>query len=141
LAITNTFEGAVFVSSATANGTLTQYVTNAIPTLDDADVNSVVEIYSNIPGLNTVLSQAIAVQGERRRPFSIFLKVRPILIWVVSHLHLPHLFLVGCFWKQEPQSMPSLLYPHSNSYHNALQGEFAIPPGGHGNDVAYYFNT
>jgi hypothetical protein len=52
------------VSNETTNGTLAQYVTNAIPTLNEEEVNRVVKIYSNIPGVVGVNAQSIAVQGE-----------------------------------------------------------------------------
>jgi len=63
LAITNTLEGSIFVSSAT-NGTIAEYIQNAVPTLDKENVQRAAEIYSNIPGVNGVLDQAFAVQGE-----------------------------------------------------------------------------
>jgi len=104
LAITNTFEGAIFVSNQTTNGTLTDYVTNAIPTLDKTDVDRVVQIYSNIPGVNGVNAQAIAVQGE--------------VIFIC-----PTYFLLDAFGER------------------SHKGEFAVPPGNHGMDVAFYFNS
>jgi hypothetical protein len=64
LAMTNTFEGSFFVSNLTTNGTISDYIANAIPTLSNADVERAAKIYSNTPGLSDVNSQAIAVQGE-----------------------------------------------------------------------------
>jgi len=63
LAITNAFEGRIFVNPATVDS-LTHYATNAIPTLSPADIQRVVQMYSSIPGITTALDQAIALQGE-----------------------------------------------------------------------------
>ena len=61
--MTNTFEGSVFVSTSTTRGTLADYVHNAFPTLDSAQIQTVVDTYSNI-GLATVLQQAVGIMGE-----------------------------------------------------------------------------
>lgn len=63
-AVTNTFEGALFVSaSASTNGTLTAYVEELFPLLSKSQVSSVVKAYTDI-GLDGTLNQAIGVMGE-----------------------------------------------------------------------------
>jgi hypothetical protein len=64
LAVTNTFEGREFVSNLTTTTTLVSYVLNAFSALDAQNISAIVDVYSQIDGLDTVLDQAIAVQGE-----------------------------------------------------------------------------
>lgn len=103
LAVTNTLEGSIFVSTATS-GTIAEYIQNAVPTLDKENVQRAAEIYSNIPGVNGVLDQAFAVQGE--------------VIFIC-----PTYFLLEAFGDR------------------SHKGEFAVPPGQHGQDVNFYFHS
>ncbi|TDL22022.1 cephalosporin esterase [Rickenella mellea] len=63
LGMTNQFEGRNFVKGTVTTGTLASYVGNLFPGLGSAQVNQVVQAYSNI-GLTDTLNQAIAVMGE-----------------------------------------------------------------------------
>ncbi|KZP26472.1 alpha/beta-hydrolase [Athelia psychrophila] len=101
LAITNTFEGRVFVTTTVTN--TTAYAQDVFPLLDANQMEAVAAQYSVLNGtLPTAYDQAIGIMGE-----SIFI--------------CPTYFLLQAFkgrsWK----------------------GEFAIPPGNHGDDVPYYF--
>ncbi|KAF8896534.1 Alpha/Beta hydrolase protein [Infundibulicybe gibba] len=88
MAVTNTFEGALFVnSSTTATVQTPNYVAQLFPLLED---------------IGAPIDQAVAIMGE-----SIFI--------------CPTYSLLRAFGAK------------------AFKGEFAIPPGGHGNDVVYYF--
>ncbi|EJC97338.1 uncharacterized protein FOMMEDRAFT_100018, partial [Fomitiporia mediterranea MF3/22] len=102
LAVTNAFEGTVFVNANfSAQMTATDYVTQLFPLFNQAQIEETVQQYTNI-GLNTVNDQAIAIMGE-----SIFI--------------CPTYRLLSAF--------PG----------RSHKGLFAVPPGEHGNDVAYYF--
>ncbi|KAJ7149815.1 Alpha/Beta hydrolase protein [Mycena crocata] len=98
LAVTNTFEGTVFVNQ---NTTLTaaQYAFELFPDFGQAQA---AEAGAQYAGLGTSLFQDNAIQGE-----SIFI--------------CPTYSLLRAF--------PG----------RSFKGEFAIPPGLHGNDVVYYF--
>jgi len=98
LAVTNTFEGTVFVNQNVAV-TAAQYSSDLFPGFGTAQANTVGALYA---GLGTELFQVDAVQGE-----SIFI--------------CPTYYILNAFRGR------------------AFKGEFAIPPGLHGNDVAYYF--
>jgi len=98
LAVTNTFEGTVFVNQNVAV-TAAQYSLDLFPGFGTAQANTVETLYA---GLGTELFQVDAVQGE-----SIFI--------------CPTYYILNAFRGR------------------AFKGEFAIPPGLHGNDVAYYF--
>lgn len=64
LAVTNAFEGAIFVNaSAAAASTLSDYVTQLFPELGPQQIAAAVTQYTGVPG-ETVLEQAIAVMGE-----------------------------------------------------------------------------
>ncbi|KAF8881219.1 Alpha/Beta hydrolase protein [Infundibulicybe gibba] len=100
LAVTNTFEGAAFVNSATANTVqIPNYVSQLFPLFSAQEVAAATAQYQ---GMGTALDQAIAIMGE-----SIFI--------------CPTYLMLRAFGV------------------NAFKGEFAIPPGGHGQDVVYYF--
>ncbi|KAL5483591.1 hypothetical protein ACEPAI_8823 [Sanghuangporus weigelae] len=102
VAMTNTFEGGIFVNSNFSSEiTLIDYVTQLFPLFDDDQIQMAVQNYENI-GLESVNDQAIAIMGE-----SIFI--------------CPTYRLLNAF--------PG----------RSHKGLFAIPPGQHGNDVAYYF--
>ncbi|EJC97368.1 alpha/beta-hydrolase [Fomitiporia mediterranea MF3/22] len=63
-AITNAFEGTVFVNANfSAQMTATDYVTQLFPLFNQAQIEETVQQYTNI-GLNTVNDQAIAIMGE-----------------------------------------------------------------------------
>ncbi|EJD07869.1 alpha/beta-hydrolase [Fomitiporia mediterranea MF3/22] len=64
LAVTNAFEGTVFVNANfSAQMTATDYVTQLFPLFNQAQIEETVQQYTNI-GLNTVNDQAIAIMGE-----------------------------------------------------------------------------
>ncbi|KAJ7238000.1 Alpha/Beta hydrolase protein [Mycena rebaudengoi] len=99
-AVTNTFEGTVFVNQ-TASQTASQYALNLFPGFSTLQANTVGALYRNV---GDQLFQVNAVQGE-----SIFI--------------CPSYYILRAF--------PG----------RSFKGEFAIPPGLHGNDFAYYFPT
>lgn len=74
LAVTNSFEGNVFVNATTftnASFTLPDYVTQLFPRLDASQIQDVVAAYSNVSDLPTILSQAEAVMGESEPSLSL----------------------------------------------------------------------
>ncbi|KAJ7737696.1 Alpha/Beta hydrolase protein [Mycena metata] len=99
LAVTNTFEGTVFVNQSVTAVTAAQYSSALFPDFTAAQANTVETLYS---GLGTDIFQISAIQGE-----SIFI--------------CPTYYMLSAF--------PG----------RSFKGEFAIPPGLHGNDVVYYF--
>ncbi|KAJ7234481.1 alpha beta-hydrolase [Mycena rebaudengoi] len=98
LAVTNTFEGTIFVNQ-TASQTASQYALNLFPGLGTPQANAVGALYRN---LGDQLFEVNAVQGES--------------IFICPSYYILHAFPGRSF-----------------------KGEFAIPPGLHGNDFAYYF--
>ncbi|KAI0782412.1 cephalosporin esterase [Irpex lacteus] len=103
LAITNTFEGTIFVNANfSAQMTVANYVTQLFPNFDQNDINRAATVYTNDAALSTTNDKAIAIMGE-----SIFICPTYLLL----------------------QSFKG----------TAFKAEFAIPPGTHGSDVAYYF--
>ncbi|KAI0313761.1 alpha/beta-hydrolase [Amylostereum chailletii] len=67
LVVTNAHEGDVFTnpSTLTANNfTLTEYITQLFPRMDDGQIQQAVGLYANITGLTTVPEQAALVYGE-----------------------------------------------------------------------------
>ncbi|KAJ7216264.1 Alpha/Beta hydrolase protein, partial [Mycena rebaudengoi] len=103
LAMTNTFEGTIFVDQ-TANQTASQYALNLYPEFGALQANVVGALYRNVGGQ---LFEDNAVHAE-----SIFI--------------CPSYYILRAF----PGRSFTGLY---------LRGEFAIPPGFHGDDLAYYF--
>jgi len=100
MAVTNTFEGALFVDSSTADTVqIPNYVAQLFPQFDSKEIAATVAQYEN---LGTNFFQTVAIMGE-----SIFI--------------CPTYYLLRAFLGR------------------SFKGEFAIPPGGHGNDVVYYF--
>ncbi|TDL29079.1 alpha/beta-hydrolase [Rickenella mellea] len=61
--VTNSFEGANFVSTKIPLTTLTAYVTKLFPAFGPTQVSQVVDTYSNI-GLNGTFNQAVGIIGE-----------------------------------------------------------------------------
>ncbi|KAF5359758.1 hypothetical protein D9756_003025 [Leucocoprinus leucothites] len=100
LAVTNTFEGALFVNMNTSSTVQTpSYLANLFPEFRDSQVEEGTTRYAN---QGAPIDQAVAIMGE-----SIFI--------------CPTYYLLRAFKNK------------------GFKGEFAIPPGGHGNDVIYYF--
>ncbi|KAH9833429.1 uncharacterized protein C8Q71DRAFT_860223 [Rhodofomes roseus] len=54
----------IFVDSASPPPSLTEYVTELFPLLDQTSVQSIVQMYTDDKVLTTTLSQAVAVMGE-----------------------------------------------------------------------------
>ncbi|EGO04022.1 hypothetical protein SERLA73DRAFT_175754 [Serpula lacrymans var. lacrymans S7.3] len=100
LAVTNTFEGTVFVES-NWNANISDYVTTLFPDFGPAQAAGAAQQYGSI---GTALEQAIGAMGE-----SIFI--------------CPTYYLLQAFGSR------------------SWKGEFAIPPGVHGEDVAYYYTS
>ncbi|KAJ6577853.1 Alpha/Beta hydrolase protein [Mycena capillaripes] len=98
LAVTNTFEGTIFVNQS-VNVSAAQYSLNLFPDFSTAQADTVSSLYADV---GDQLFQVNAVQGE-----SIFI--------------CPTYYLLNAF--------PG----------RSFKGEFAIPPGLHANDLAYYF--
>ena len=63
LSVTNSFEGTIFVEPLVALGTVEDYITNLVPTLNTSQVNTLAAAYLDA-GLDGTLNQAIAVMGE-----------------------------------------------------------------------------
>ncbi|KAJ7227700.1 Alpha/Beta hydrolase protein [Mycena rebaudengoi] len=99
-AVTNTFEGTVFVNQ-TASQTASQYALNLFPGFGTLQANTVGALYRNV---GDQLFQVNAVLGE-------------------SILICPSYYILRAFLGR------------------SFKGEFAIPPGLHGIDIAYYFPT
>ncbi|RDB16283.1 hypothetical protein Hypma_003046 [Hypsizygus marmoreus] len=100
LAVTNTFEGALFIDQTTpANVDVPNYLAQLFPNFGQNQITAAAVHYQN---LGSPIFQITAIMGE-----SIFI--------------CPTYYLLKAF--------PG----------RAFKSEFAIPPGGHGNDVAYYF--
>jgi len=100
--VTNTFEGAVFVSASTTNNlAVADYVSELFPNFGTQEIQATTAQYA---GLGSTINQAIAIMGE-----SIFI--------------CPTYYLLQAFGGL------------------AFKGEFAIPPGLHGNDVPYYYTN
>ncbi|KAH9481796.1 putative secreted lipase [Psilocybe cubensis] len=113
LSVTNTFEGVAFVNQATANTVqVADYASQLFPNFTPQQAQAVAAQYA---GLGTNIFQVNAIMGE-----SIFI--------------CPTYFLLRAFggagFKASIQT-PSL----------KAMGEFAIPPGSHGEDVGFYFNN
>ncbi|KAJ6463178.1 Alpha/Beta hydrolase protein [Mycena vulgaris] len=98
LAVTNTFEGTIFVDQNTTV-TAAQYSLNLFPGFGTAQAETVGELYADV---GNQLFQVDAVQAE-----SIFI--------------CPTYYILNAFQGR------------------SFKGEFAIPPGLHGDDLAYYF--
>ncbi|EIM89556.1 alpha/beta-hydrolase [Stereum hirsutum FP-91666 SS1] len=67
LAVTNSYEGNIFVNASAFDNTsytLTDYVSSFFSLMNEAQIRQTVEIYSNVSDLPDVLSQAEAVMGE-----------------------------------------------------------------------------
>ncbi|KAF9447129.1 alpha/beta-hydrolase [Macrolepiota fuliginosa MF-IS2] len=100
LSVTNTFEGAIFVNTSTADTVKTPtYLANLFPEFHDTDIIAGTAQYAN---QGAPIDQAVAIMGE-----SIFI--------------CPTYFLLRAFGDK------------------GFKGEFAIPPGDHGQDVLFYF--
>lgn len=97
-AVTNTFEGRIFVSASNPLNA-SEYTRQLFPNVGPAQEGAAAALYN---GQGTNLDQDIAIQGE-----SIFI--------------CPTYFLLNAFKGR------------------AHKGEYAVPPGDHGQDVAYYF--
>ena len=68
MAMTNAFEGGIFVNSNFSEVmTVTDYVTQLFPLFNQAQINEAVRQYTNVSGLETVNDQAIAIMGECKR--------------------------------------------------------------------------
>ena len=65
LGMTNQFEGTTFVNATfSAEMTITDYVTQLVPQFNEQQIQEAVAQYTNVPGLNSVNDQAIAIMGE-----------------------------------------------------------------------------
>ena len=65
MAMTITFEGSIFVNATfSAEMTITDYVTQLVPDFNQQQIDEAVALYTNVPGLDTVNDQAIAIMGE-----------------------------------------------------------------------------
>lgn len=65
LAITNTFEGSIFVNSAfSAEMTVTDYVAQLFPRFDQKQIADAAAQYTNVSELPTTNDKAIAIMGE-----------------------------------------------------------------------------
>ncbi|KXN84875.1 Lipase 3 [Leucoagaricus sp. SymC.cos] len=110
LSVTNTFEGALFVNMNTSSTVQTpSYLANLFPEFRDTEVAEGTAQYAK---QGAPIDQAVAIMGE-----SIFI--------------CPTYFLLRAFKNKS--------YTRNRYLRVCDQGEFAIPPGGHGNDVIYYF--
>ncbi|KAF5361010.1 hypothetical protein D9756_005128 [Leucocoprinus leucothites] len=100
LAMTNTFEGALFVDPGTASSVqVPEYLVNLFPRFGKAQVQEGTALYAK---QGAPIDQAIGIMGE-----SIFI--------------CPTYLLLRAFKGK------------------GFKGEFAIPPGGHAQDIVYYF--
>ncbi|KXN89065.1 hypothetical protein AN958_06369 [Leucoagaricus sp. SymC.cos] len=118
LAITNTVEGTLFVDSTTALSVhIPECLVNLFPRFDKPQVKAASKVYASI-GAPT--DQAIAIMGE-----SIFV--------------CPTYFLLLAFKGRGFKVLHTFFSSHGTEDELQLHGEFAIPPGGHAQDVIYYF--
>lgn len=72
LAVTNAFEGNIFVNAtffANTSYSLADYVSQLFDGLNESQIQDTVDLYSNVPSLPDTLSQAEAVMGESLWPF------------------------------------------------------------------------
>ncbi|TFK73212.1 alpha/beta-hydrolase [Pluteus cervinus] len=100
LAVTNAFEGTLFVNLSTAGFVQSNnYAAQLFPELGNQQIQAAAAQYASV---GTPINQAIGIMGE-----SIFI--------------CPTYYLLMAFEGR------------------GFKGEFAIPPGEHGQDVAYYF--
>ncbi|KAF8058216.1 Alpha/Beta hydrolase protein [Lyophyllum atratum] len=100
LAVTNTFEGALFIDSKTpTNVDVKNYLAQLFPDFGTKEIAGAAAQYKN---LGSPIFQITAIMGE-----AIFI--------------CPTYFLLRAFRGR------------------GFKSEFAVPPGGHGNDLAYYF--
>ncbi len=135
MSITNSNEGALFVNASTADTVVvSQYLKDLFPLLKNDSVDTAVNLYA---GLGTPIEQVTTIMAECK--WIIFLRRTYISIHI-SHLCMPYVLSARGVRRARFQSKPS-----SGVFEELIppppQGEFAIPPGGHGNDVQYYFTS
>lgn len=131
--MTNTNEGELFVNASTANTVQTpSYIANLFPRLSLEKAQEGAKLYVD---LGTPIQQANTVMAEGTCHLSV---LRYLTLSSAIFVCPTYLLLKG--FRSRPTFKVILLLPVLIQFLN-LQGEFAIPPGSHGNDVAYYIPT
>lgn len=124
--------------------TLEEYVTLLFSRLDDTQIQHTVNLYSNISGVEGVVSQAGAVMGE-----SELLLIHPYKLGR-SDTCLPSadVFICPTYWALQAfgtkawKVREAAISGCSRITHSCdVQGEFAVPPALHASDLPYYFGT
>lgn len=117
LSITNAFEGTSFVNQSITS-TAADYALDLFPKFGQVEADTAGLLYS---GLGTRLFQVDAVQGECACLASIIHSTQLDMIIFTAIFICPTYSLLKAF--------PG----------RSFKGEFAIPPGLHGQDIVYYF--
>ena len=139
LSVTNSFEGSIFVDQSTSNTVqVADYVSQLFPNFGPEQSSAAAAQYA---GSGTNIFQAVAIMGECGCPCSDAyrpnLDLRPTAIFIC-----PTYFLLRAFdgraYKVGVSPPPPSHFNIFIQFFQFFQGEFAVPPAFHGQDITFY---
>ena len=139
LSVTNANEGYIFVDSTHPPTNLTDYVLELFPLIDSTTAQTIVQQYENVPTLTNVSSRTVAIMECKCDMTHCRL---PCLIRLQQYSSAQHTDSCRRLERMRIRYLISFLIERSTGpMANRVQGEFAVPPAIHAEDLAYYFPT